>query len=282
MRKLWLALAGAGAIAVAVAGVAYAVNVYTVTGGTTSASGKGSLSKPLPTSLKFGFLVDDTQGNRPAVIKQYRIGAEGLEAFTKARPSCTFDQATNPNVGDPSKLAAACRRAFVGSGTIHNEAGTPTDRTQKLTCDVKVTLINIRTGDPRFPATVKQIKRRGGGLAIRIDQYQTNGVDDPSRCPPVDLHEALAAPIYDVKIDGIKSAELRFTVPQTLAHPGGLDNAIRTVSTTIQKKTGKVKVGGVTRTVGYWSAVGRKGAKRTTRVTFIDEDGVKKTATRQR
>ena len=280
MRKLWLALAAAGVIAVAVAGVAYAVNTYAVTSGKTSSSAKGSLAKPVPLSFKFGFPVSDSQGNRPAVIKQYRIGAEGLEAFNKARPTCTFDQATNPNVGDPSQLAPAFKRAFVGSGSIHNEAGTPTDRTQKLTCDVKLTLINIRTGDHRFPATVKQIKRRGG-FAIRIDQYQANGVDDPSRCPPVDLHEALAAPFYDVKIDGIKSAELRFTVPDTLAHPGGLDNAIRTVITTIGKKTGKVKVGGVTRTVGIWSAVGRKGAKRTTRVTFVDEDGVKKTATRQ-
>ena len=281
MRKLSMALAGALVIAIAAAGIAYAVNTYTVTGGSTSASAKGSLSKPVPTSFKFGFEVNDTQGNRPAVIRQYRIGAEGLEAFNKARPTCTFDQATNPNVGDPSQLAAACKRAFVGSGTIHNEAGTPTDRTQKLTCDVKLTLINIRTGDPRYPSTVKQIKKRGG-LAIRIDQYQTNGVDDPTRCPPVDLHEALATPFYDVTIGGVKSAELRFTVPDTLAHPGGLDNAIRTVTTTIQKKTGRVKVGGVTRKVGYWSAVGRKGAKRTTRVTFIDEDGVKKTATRQR
>jgi hypothetical protein len=281
MRKLSMALAGALVIAIAAAGIAYAVNTYTVTGGSTSTSAKGSLSKPVPTSFKFGFEVNDTQGNRPAVIRQYRIGAEGLEAFNKARPTCTFDQATNPNVGDPSQLAPACRKAFVGSGTIHNEAGTPTDRTQKLTCDVKLTLINIRTGDPRFPSTVRQIKKRGG-LAIRIDQYQTNGVDDPLRCPPVDLHEALATPFYDVQIGGVKSAELRFTVPDTLAHPGGLDNAIRTVTTTIQKKTGRVKVGGVTRKVGYWSAVGRKGAKRTTRVTFIDDDGVKKTATRQR
>ena len=280
MRKLSMALAGALVIVIAAAGIAYAVNSYTVTTGKTSSSAKGSLSKPVPTSFKFGFAVDDTQGNRPAVIRQYRIGAEGLEAFTKARPTCTFDQATNPNVGDPSQLAPACKKAFVGSGTIHNEAGTPTDPTQKLTCDVKLTLINIRTGDPRYPSTVKQIKRRGG-MAIRIDQYQSNGVDDPTRCPPVDLHEALATPFYDVKIDGIKSAELRFTVPNTLAHPGGLDNAIRTVITTIQKKTGKVKVGGVTRTVGFWSAVGRKGAKRTTRVTFVDEDGVKKTVTRQ-
>ena len=43
--------------------------------------------------------------------------------------------------------------------------------------------------------------------------------------------------------------------------------------------TGKVKVQGKTRTVGFASAVGRKGAKRTVRVTFVSEDGVRSTAT---
>jgi hypothetical protein len=281
MRKLWLALAAAGVIAVAVAGVAYAVNTYKVSVAQTKAAGKGSLTKPVPAAFKFGYEVGDTEGLRPQVIRQYRIAAEGLESFPKSRPSCTFDQATNPNVGDPSKLAAACKRAFVGTGTIHNEAGASGDRAHSVPCDVKLTLINIRTGDPRYPATVKQIKKRGG-MAIRIDQYQENGVDDPTRCPPIDLHEALATPYYDVKIDGIKSAELRFTVPDTLAHPGGLDNAVKTVISNIQKKTGRSKVtGGATRTVGYYSTVGRKGKTRTVRVTFIDESGAKSTATKK-
>jgi hypothetical protein len=95
------------------------------------------------------------------------------------------------------------------------------------------------------------------------------------------LHEALAAPFYDVKLDGISTAELRFSVPDTLAHPGGLDNSVVEVATTINKLKGKAKVNGKNRTVGFYSAVGRKGKTRTTRVTFVDETGAKSTATQQ-
>jgi hypothetical protein len=280
MRKVWIAALALAAV-IAVAGVAYAANTYDVNVAKTRAASKGSLTKPVPAQFKFGFVVGDTEGKRPFVIRQYRIAAEGLQTYPKSRPRCTFSQATNPNVGDPSELAAACRRAIIGSGTIHNEAGPANDRSSFVTCDVKLTLINISNGDPRYPATVSQI-RKNGGMAIRIDQYQVNGVDDPARCPPIDLHEALATPFYDVKIQGVSSLELRFTVPNTLAHPGGLDNALRTTVATILKKTGRSKVkGGATRTVGYFSAVGRKGPTRTVRVTFIDESGQKSTATAQ-
>jgi hypothetical protein len=53
-------------------------------------------------------------------------------------------------------------------------------------------------------------------------------------------------------------------------------------TTTIDKMKGKVKVRGKKRTVGFYSFVGRKGKKRTTRVTFIDESNVKKTATQKK
>jgi hypothetical protein len=275
MRKLWIAALALAAL-LTVAGVALAANQYKVTPVGTSTNAKGSLTKPVPTSLTFGFKVTDTQGLRPFVIDQYRIAAEGIETYPKSRPRCTFNQATDPNVVDPANISAACRRAKIGSGTIHNDAGAPNDRTQKLTCDVKITTFNISTGDPRFPSTVPQIRKRGG-LAIRIDTYQPEG----SRCP-IPVHEALAAPFYDVKIQGIKSFELRFHTPSTLKHPGGLDNSLVTTVAKELKKTGKAKVkGGARRTVGYFSAVGRKGRTRTIRVTFIDESGDKQTATAQ-
>jgi hypothetical protein len=275
MRKLSIAALALAAV-LAVAGVAVAANVYRVTPASSSPTVKGSLTKPIPVSFKFGFEVTDTQGLRPFVIDQYRIAAEGLKGYPKSRPRCTFAQATDPNVVDPANISAACRRAKVGSGAIDNDAGAPNDRTQKLDCDVKLTLFNISTGDPRFPSTVSQI-RRHGGFAIRIDTYQPEG----SRCP-IPVHEALAAPFYDVKIQRIPSTELRFHTPTTLKHPGGLDNSLTDVVTTIAKKTGKARVkGGALRTVGIWSAVGRKGPKRTVRVTFIDESGAKATATAQ-
>jgi hypothetical protein len=185
-------------------------------------------------------------------------------------------------VTDPAQLSSACRKAKLGTGTIDNLAGAPpppeANRDQKLPCDVKLTLINISTGDPRFPKTVSQIKKRGG-IAIRIDT-------DPPACP-ISVHEALAAPWYDTKIEGIPTSELRFTVPDTLAHPGGLDNAVVETTSHIQKLTGLVAVrngvpvAAAKRRVGYLSLVGRKGGTRTTRVTFIDESGAKSTATKK-
>jgi hypothetical protein len=275
MRKFWIAALALAAV-VAVAGVAIAANTYQVHMAATSA-GKGTRAKPIPTKLNFGYRVGDTENQRPFVIRQYRIAIEGTFAFPKARPRCTYAAATDPNVVDPAQLSSACRKAKVGTGTINNLAGSPTDRNQKLPCNVKLTLINISTGDPRFPGTVTQIRRRGG-IAIRIDA-------DPPDCP-IPVHEALAAPFYDTKIQRIPTSELRFTVPDTLAHPGGLDNAVVEVTSRIAKLTGLVRVvngvpkASATRRVGFYSLVGRKGGTRTVRVTFIDESGAKRTATR--
>jgi hypothetical protein len=272
MRKLWTAIAGAVVLAIAVAGIAGAVNTYEIHLANSKAKGKGSTARPSPARLQFGYRVGDTENLRPQVVREYRIAAEGLQSFPKARPKCTFEQAGDPNVTDPSDLSPACRRAIVGGGTIENEAGAPNDRTQKLACNVTLTLINISTGDPRDPKTVRQVRRRGG-MAIRID-------GDPPACP-IPAYYALAAPFYDVKIQGISTAELRFRVPDPLAHPGGLDNAVKEVTTTVQRKTGRVRIRGNRRTVGFYSSVGRKGRTRTVRVTFIDESGVKETATTQ-
>jgi hypothetical protein len=276
MRKLWIAALAIAAV-MAVAGVALAANTYEVHIASAT-PGKGSMARPVPTKLDFGYRVGDTENMRPFVIKQYRIAAEGTRSYPASRPTCTFDQATDPNVTDPVQLTA-CTKAKVGTGTINNLAGAPNDRSQKLPCNVKLTLFNIRNGDPRFPDTVKQIRKRGG-IAIRIDT-------DPPDCP-IPVHEALAAPFYDTKLEGIPTSELRFTVPDSLAHPGGLDNSVVEVTSFIQKKTGKVPVkrgipqaAARKRTVGFYSLVGRKGKTRTVRVTFVDESGAKKTATTQ-
>jgi hypothetical protein len=101
------------------------------------------------------------------------------------------------------------------------------------------------------------------------------------------VHEALAAPFYDTKIQGVPTSELRFTVPDSLAHPGGLDNSVVEVTSFIRKVTGRVTVrrgvpqAAAKRRVGFYSLVGRKGRTRTVRVTFVDESGAKTTATTQ-
>jgi hypothetical protein len=268
MRKLWMAVAGAVVISIAVAGIASAVNTYEVHLANSQSAAKGTTAKPSPASLRFGYRVGDSEDLRPQVIREYRIAAEGLQSYPDSRPTCTYAQAT----ANAAKHDPACNKAVIGSGTINNLAGAPNDRSQKLPCNVKLTLINISTGDPREPRTVSQIRRRGG-IAIRIDT-------DPPDCP-IPVHSALAAPFYDVKLQGVSSAELRFSVPEELAHPGGLDNAVVEVTSNIRKKTGRVRIRGERRKVGFYSSVGRKGRTRTVRVTFVDESGVKKTATTQ-
>jgi hypothetical protein len=260
MRKLWLAGVAALVAAISVSGIAYAVNTYVVDIASGGPGNKaGSPSKPLAAFLNFGYEVGDTNNNRPSVINQYFIAAEGIKYFPKARPTCTFAQAD-----ESPAYNRKCKAALVGRGTIANAFGPATDPTAKAGCDVKLTLLNISNG----PGVTK----KRGGMAIRIDT-------DPPACP-LSIHGALAAPIFDVKIEGIKSSELRFRVPDNLVHPApGVDNSVIDVSSKVLRKTGKVKVKGKTRTVGFASAVGRKGKQRTVRVTFVDETGHRETAT---
>jgi hypothetical protein len=260
MRKIWIAGAVAAlSAALLVAGAAYAVNTYVVDIASGGPGNKaGSAAKPLATYLNFGYEVGDTENLRPSVINQYYIAAEGIKYFPKARPTCTFSQAD-----ESPAYSNKCKAAIVGRGTIANAFGASSDRTAKAPCDVKLTLLNISNGP--------KVTKKRGGMAIRIDT-------GPPDCP-LDIHGSLAAPIYDVKIEGIPTSELRFKVPDSLVHPApGVDNSVIDVTSKVLRVKGKAKVKGKTRTVGFASAVGRKGKKRTVRVTFVDETGHKATA----
>jgi hypothetical protein len=260
MRKLLV-----GAIVAAVAGasvvsVAFAANTYEVTPASGGPGNRaGSAAKPIPAFLDFGFEVGDTENLRPSVIRQYRIAAEGIKYFSKARPTCTFAQADESPDFNP-----ACRRAIVGSGSIANAFGPANDRTVKGACDVRITLINVSNGPG--------ITRKRGGMAIRID-------GEPPACP-LPLHRSIPAPFFDVRIQGIPSHELRFTVPDNLRHPApGVDNSVIDTASRVRRVTGKVRIRGQRRTVGFASVVGRRGRTRTVRVVFVSEDGRRVTAT---
>ncbi len=149
-----------------------------------------------------------------------------------------------------------------------NNAGGATDRTQKLVCNLKLALYNISDAG------------KNGGLAIRLD-------GDPPPAPPgsktpgctIGIHTAIKAPFFNVKLEGVKTSELRFTVPIQLQEPApGVQNAVIETSSTVSKKTAKTKIKGQTRTVGYYSEVGCKGNNRTVRVQFVDQQGRKFTA----
>jgi hypothetical protein len=264
MRKRLIA-ALTGVAVLALGGVAFAANVYTVHIASTSPAGKGTASKPLPVKLNFGYTVGDTEGLRPTVTKQYRIAAEGLITYPKLFPACKFSQAQAPT------LPSACKKAVVGSGLVKNNAGAATDRTQKLICNLKLTLVNISNAG------------KNGGMAIRLD-------GDPPAAPPgsnavgctLPVHTAIKAPFFPVKVDGLKTSDLRFTVPQELQEPlAGVQNAVIEATSAVNRKTAKTKIKGVTRTVGFYSEIGCKGKDRTVRVDFIDTAGAKFTANKK-
>jgi hypothetical protein len=258
MRKLLLAVTLGVVAALAVAGIAGAVNTYVISIGKTTPDKPGSVSKPSPAKVDFGYKVGESTGLRPSVINQYYIAAEGIKYFANAVPKCTFAQAN-----ESPKYNSKCKKAVVGTGSIANAFGAATDRTAKSPCDVHLTLINISNG--------AGVTKKRGGIAIRIDT-------DPPDCP-LSIHGALVAPIFDVKLDGIPSSEYRFKVPDNLVHPApGVDNSVVDVVSHIPKKLHTIKIKGKSRKVSFASSVGRKGKKRTLRVTFVSEDGHKSTA----
>lgn len=261
MRKSIFALVTAVAV-LAAGGVAYAANIYSVTGNATPA-GKGSAKKPVPKTLKFGLSVKDSNpANRGTPIKTFAIGAEGLVTYPEAFPTCTFSQANSGTV------SSKCKKAKVGTGLVQNTVGPGTAPTVKLFCNLKLALYNISGSG------------KNGGLAIRLDGDPPAAPSEGSKAIgcPTPIHLSIKAAYKPVKIGGVTSDELRFTVPPDLLHPSGLDNTVRNVTATIAK-TAKKKIAGKSRKVGFYSGIGCKGKTRDIRATFTAEDGAKGTDT---
>jgi hypothetical protein len=280
MRKL-LIPAAVAVVALVVAGIAFAANVYTVDGNT-KPHGKGSAAKPLPVSLEFDYTVaDSNSANRGIPVNKYFIGAEGLITTPKAFPSCSGGEsaANNP---DQAAAAKACKKARVGGGIIKALVGARNTPTNSLNCVLDLNLYNLKPGNyGQFGKVGK-----AGGLAIRLD------ADTPAP-PSLDnkykgqclaaQHAAILATYHRVKIKGVTSDELRFTVPPELLHPAaGLDVTVRDVKSTIARKVAKVKIHGKKTKVGFYSAVGCKGGKRSIQVTFVSETGQKSPVTKDK
>jgi hypothetical protein len=265
MRKRLIAAVTAVAVLGLGVGVAFAENIYNVHIASTS-PGKGSLARPLPVKLNFGYTVGDTENLRPTVIKQYRIAPEGHVTYPKAFPTCTFVQANRQGSIDP-----ACRKAIVGEGLVRNHAGPEGDRTVKTVCNLDLTLINISTGDPQDRPTLRQIKREGG-MAIRLDGDPPAATDPNKVGCALPVHTALAAPFYDIRLNGAPSSELRFTVPLRLREPlTGTQNAVIEARSVVDKRVARTRVRGKMRRVGYYSKIA---CRKTgiTRVRFVDEE----------
>jgi hypothetical protein len=162
------------------------------------------------------------------------------------------------------------------------QVGAAQDPTQKLNCVLELNLYNLEPGNygPRG-----RIGRKHGGLAIRIDaeQAQIPSLDDQykGQCA-TPQNEAILAPYKQVRIKGVRSDELQFTVPQSLLHPSGLDTVVQNVKSAVRKRTARKRIGGRNRKVGFYSAVGCKGSQRSIQVTFISESGQRTPITEDR
>jgi hypothetical protein len=250
MRKLSIAVVALVA-AVSVASVAFAANVYTVHLGSTTVKGKGSKARPIPTGLKFGFQVTESDASKRAtVVEKYAIGSEGLVTNPKLFPKCAFsDMDAEPTV--PAK----CTKALVGTGLVKNAAGPSTDQSLSVStpCNLGLRLYNS-----------------GSGMIIRLDggpPAAPSFESDQKGCA-LPIHTAINAKFVKRTIGGVASSDLVFTVPQNLKHPlAGTDNSIRRSDNLIQLKA--TRANGKRR--GFYEKVGCKGSTREVRAKFITE-----------
>jgi hypothetical protein len=281
MRKFLIAAVAAVSV-LAVAAVAYAANVYTVNGSTNPA-GKGTAGKPLPVSLNFDYTVrDENPAFRGTPVEKYFIGAEGLVTYPEAFPTCSGGT-DGVNNTDLATVKRVCKRARVGGGVIRAYAGATADQTQKLNCVLELNLYNLEPGN--YGARGR-ISRKNGGLAIRIDGVPPappaleNQYKGQCAAPQ---NEAILAPYKTVRIKGVTSDELQFTVPQSLLHPApGLETVVQFVESAVKKRTAMKRIKGTNRRIGFYSAVGCKGRQRSIQVTFISEEGQRTPVTRNK
>jgi hypothetical protein len=220
---------------------------YTVTASTSPAK-PGSKSKPVPVQVKFGVSAAGVTG-RPASSKTFKVGFAGLRSNGKAFKTCSA-ASINAAQSDTGCSSAA----KVGTGTVHNLAGSSTDLSDtSITCDLKVVVYNAG--------------------ANRAAIYLQGGPGIVGAPCPIAISQALDGRYVSFSGGG---QALQFDIPANLIHPiTGIDNAIITINVTISKKTAKVKG----KTVGYFEAVGGcKSHKRAISLSLTSEAGATSTS----
>ena len=119
--------------------------------------------------------------------------------------------------------------------------GATTDQSQQLACVLKLTLWNVKPGNW---GVYGRIGKKEGGLAIRIDsvantppaleeQYKGRCLNNQNR--------AILAPYKRVKIGGVTSDELQFTVPPVLLHPAFDENGNPSIDAVVRDVFSKIK-----------------------------------------
>jgi hypothetical protein len=266
MRQLLIPTVVAGAM-LAFAGAAYGVNVYEVTTAGARPSGKGSLNRPLPVghplrvhghgrqprqSRERGAPVQDRVRGARHVPRRVRVlhlltgGARtGGEGMQKGEGRSRHGVQRRRSLGRPD-----------GEGGLQPQA------------------LALQRHAPREAAGAAGMAEQGA-LAIRLDGDPPAPADADSRragCS-LSIRTAIYAPFKSVRLGGLPASELRFRVPDNLAHPvTGLDNSVREAISGVGRKMRKARFRGKSRRLGFYNPVGCK-RRRTTRVRFVDEQG---------
>lgn len=261
MRKIVItavALLAMGALA----GAALAVNEYALTNAGTSPKGRGTPSKPIPKQVKFDYLVRDSEGPRGSPVKKYKIQIQGVTAKWAGKfPQCKFSEAVRD--APRATVLKDCGKAVVGGGRVESlvtASNPPSDPNDvDLFCNLQLTLINVTTG-----------------LAIRLDADQTTPLpqsqNDKLGCI-TPTHTAILGKFRNVKIQGVPSKSLEFTVPLILRHNNGLTITVARTQSTVFRKVKRLNVDrdAAKENVGFYTATGCGKRKRKVIVTFVDE-----------
>jgi hypothetical protein len=250
----------AAVAALALAGTAGAANEYAIPRVGIKPSGKGSAARPLPVGVLFGLRVSEAdRALRPTPIETYALAAEGLVVRPGAFASCTLRK-----LGRRRGVPRECAKAKVGHGLVRGAAGLAEDQTLEgsVPCNLKLGVYNT-----------------GKGMALRLDGEPPvpRGFGSKRLGCPVPVHLAIRVRTVETTIDGVKSTELRYKLPDLLLHPlDGWDASLRLVEVNLEREV--VRRG--RRKVGFYSAVGCNGAERTVRVVFVDPQGARAETTR--
>jgi hypothetical protein len=257
MRKLSVSIALAASLALAA--VAMADNSHEILSASGTPRGKGTPAKPVPKTLKMTFEIKnaDDPSQRPLQTQRFSLAAEGVVDFGKRFPKCTFSQATQQSL---AAVKRACGTARVGGGLARNLAGAANETSiaTSLSCNLSMNFYNL-----------------GSGAALRLD-------GDPPASPPssdapgcvISIHTSIRVRYAPIKVDGVRSTALRFTVPDELLEPiTGVLNSVIGARFTITSKIRSVRIRGKLRKVKIGSAIGCNGRTRTALVDFTDVQG---------
>jgi hypothetical protein len=271
MRKIALLAISATAALLGLVSVAHAANTYTVNVASAAPPKAGTIANPKPTTINFGYQVGTTDGNRPSVTTDYRIGfgrnVRNGRRYFKGSKVCTIAQAGY--AGGTPRCPSTAR---AGSGTVENLAGATSDPTQKIPCKLGLTLY---VGDGRaVPAA------NNDGIPVRNDLVLHLQRKVPGDCP-LDVNAGIPAGF--VTVNGGTALQFHVkTIPFQNPAPG-VDNSVVNVTSSAGKTTPvrtrvcrpnrTPRCRFVTKTRGLFETVGCTNRSHVVAVRFQDKSG---------